>query len=70
MLEVTNCLGHGRVLRDYGHLSLLAGTFLEGESAILFAASLVHAGFFEAPQTVLFAFFEHLRLALLPRASD
>ena len=44
-------------LRHYGYMALSAGTFLEGETAILVASSLVHSGFFEGPYTVIFAFF-------------
>lgn len=43
-------------LDQYGYLALLVGTFLEGETAILIASSLIHAGLFEVPWTVLVAF--------------
>lgn len=43
-------------LDQYGYLALLVGTFLEGETAILVASSLIHKGIFEGPYTVLFAF--------------
>ncbi len=43
-------------LRQYGYFALSAGTFLEGETAILVASSLVHTGFFKGPYTVIFAF--------------
>lgn len=44
-------------LQEYGYLALTAGTFLEGETAILVASSLVHTGFFNGAYTVIFAFF-------------
>ncbi|MDZ4715971.1 MAG: DedA family protein [Cytophagales bacterium] len=44
-------------LHEYGYIALTAGTFLEGETAILVASSLVYSGFFNGPYTVLFAFF-------------
>lgn len=43
-------------LHHYGYLALSLGTFLEGETAILVASSLVHSGFFEGPYTVIFGF--------------
>lgn len=43
-------------LHEYGYLALTAGTFLEGEIAILVASSLVYSGFFKGPYTVIFAF--------------
>ena len=43
-------------LHTYGYLALVAGTFFEGETAILVASSLVHSGFFKGYYTVLFAF--------------
>lgn len=43
-------------LNQYGYIALLIGTFFEGETAILIASSLVHAGIFEIPGTVFFAF--------------
>lgn len=44
-------------LQTYGYLALAAGTFLEGETSILVASSLVHSGIFKGYYTVLFAFF-------------
>jgi membrane protein DedA with SNARE-associated domain len=44
-------------LYNYGYLALSIGTFLEGETAILVASSLVHSGFFNGPYTVVFGFF-------------
>jgi membrane protein DedA with SNARE-associated domain len=44
-------------LYNYGYLALAIGTFLEGETAILVASSLVHSGFFKGPYTVVFGFF-------------
>src|SRR4051812_17644614 len=44
-------------LLQYGYIALSIGTFLEGETAILVASSLVHSGFFEGPYTVIFGFF-------------
>ncbi len=44
------------VLDQYGYLALMAGTFLEGETAILIASSLIREGIFEGPYTVLFGF--------------
>lgn len=43
-------------LREYGYFALAAGTFLEGETAILVASALVYSGVFEGPPTVFFAF--------------
>lgn len=43
-------------LEQYGYLALSAGTFLEGETAIMVASSLVYSGFFKGPYTVIFAF--------------
>jgi membrane protein DedA with SNARE-associated domain len=43
-------------LEQYGYIALLIGSFLEGESSILLASSLIHRGIFEGPYTVLFAF--------------
>lgn len=43
-------------LRQYGYLALTAGTFLEGETAILMASSLVPSGLFNGPAAVIFAF--------------
>jgi membrane protein DedA with SNARE-associated domain len=44
-------------LLQYGYIALSIGTFLEGETAILVASSLVHSGFFQGPYTVIFGFF-------------
>lgn len=44
-------------LRQYGYLALSAGTFLEGETAILVASSLIHTGFFSGLYTIIFGFF-------------
>jgi membrane protein DedA with SNARE-associated domain len=44
-------------LDEYGYLALVVGTFLEGETAILVASSLIYHGLFEFPFTVLAAFF-------------
>jgi membrane protein DedA with SNARE-associated domain len=44
------------ILDQYGYLALAIGTFLEGETAILVASSLIKEGIFEGPYTVLFAF--------------
>jgi len=44
-------------LLQYGYLALSVGTFLEGETAILVASSLVHSGIFGGPATVIFGFF-------------
>lgn len=44
-------------LDEYGYLALVVGTFLEGETAILVASSLIYHGLFEFPLTVLAAFF-------------
>lgn len=43
-------------LDQYGYLALMIGTFFEGETAILVAASLIYKGLFEIPHTVLFGF--------------
>jgi membrane protein DedA with SNARE-associated domain len=43
-------------LEQYGYLALIAGTFLEGETAILVASSLIAHGPFQFPPTVLAAF--------------
>lgn len=43
-------------LDQYGYLALLVGTFLEGETAILVASSLIHKGIFELHYTVFVAF--------------
>lgn len=44
-------------LQQYGYLALAVGTFVEGETAILVASSLVYSGLFSAPETVFFGFF-------------
>jgi membrane protein DedA with SNARE-associated domain len=44
-------------LRYYGYIALSAGTFLEGETAILVASSLIHTGFFKGFYIVIFGFF-------------
>jgi len=44
-------------LQRYGYIALSAGTFLEGEAAILVASSLVVSGLFKIPFTVFFGFF-------------
>jgi len=43
-------------LAQYGYFALLLGTFMEGETAILMASSLIHRGLFNFPLTVLIAF--------------
>jgi membrane protein DedA with SNARE-associated domain len=43
-------------LQQYGYIALLIGSFLEGESALLIASSLIHRGVFYFPFTVLAAF--------------
>lgn len=43
-------------LNQYGYLALFIGTFLEGETAILVASSLVHNGFFVFLYTVFVGF--------------
>ncbi|WP_333821225.1 DedA family protein [Ohtaekwangia sp.] len=45
-----------KFLEQYGYIALMLGTFLEGETSILVAASLIHHGLFEGPYTVLFGF--------------
>lgn len=50
---------HKRVekfLDQYGYVALLIGTFMEGETAILMASSLIYKGLFSFPFTVLAAF--------------
>jgi len=50
---------HKRVekfLDQYGYIALLLGTFMEGETAILMASSLIYKGLFNFPLTVLVAF--------------
>ncbi len=44
-------------LRQYGYLALALGTFVEGETALLVAASLVYSGTFGGLETVFFGFF-------------
>jgi membrane protein DedA with SNARE-associated domain len=46
-----------KFLDQYGYLALVLGTFMEGETAILMASSLIYKGFFNFPFTVLAAFF-------------
>lgn len=43
-------------LDQYGYIALMVGTFFEGETAILVAASLIYQGLFEIPSTVFFGF--------------
>ncbi len=43
-------------LDQYGYLALLIGTFLEGETAILIASSLIYKGLFNFPITIIVAF--------------
>ena len=43
-------------LEQYGYLALLIGTFFEGETAILIAASLIHEGTFDGLPTIIFGF--------------
>jgi membrane protein DedA with SNARE-associated domain len=45
-----------KFLDQYGYLALLLGTFMEGETAILMASSLIYKGIFNFPFTVLAAF--------------
>ena len=52
-------LAHERIesfLDQYGYLALVVGTFLEGETAILVASSLIYHGIFQFPLTVVAAF--------------
>lgn len=44
-------------LHQYGYFALALGTFLEGETAILVASSLVSSGVFGGLETVFFGFF-------------
>lgn len=44
-------------LQQYGYVALILGTFIEGETAILVAASLVYSGTFGGPETIIFGFF-------------
>jgi len=43
-------------LQQYGYLALALGTFLEGETALLVASSLVFGGVYSGPETVFFGF--------------
>jgi membrane protein DedA with SNARE-associated domain len=43
-------------LEEFGYIALMVGTFLEGETAILIASSLIHQGFFAALPTVVAGF--------------
>ncbi len=45
-----------KFLDQYGYIALLIGTFMEGETAILIASSLIYKGLFNFPFTVLAAF--------------
>ena len=45
-----------KFLDQYGYVALLIGTFMEGETAILMASSLIYKGLFNFPFTVLAAF--------------
>jgi membrane protein DedA with SNARE-associated domain len=45
-----------KFLDQYGYIALLIGTFMEGETAILMASSLIYKGLFNFPFTVLAAF--------------
>ena len=45
-----------KFLDQYGYVALLLGTFMEGETAILMASSLIYKGLFSFPFTVLAAF--------------
>ncbi|HEY9049785.1 MAG TPA: DedA family protein [Ohtaekwangia sp.] len=45
-----------KFLEQYGYIALMIGTFLEGETSILVASSLIHHGLFEGPYTVFFGF--------------
>ena len=45
-----------KFLDQYGYFALLVGTFLEGETAILVASSLIHRGMFDPSATVTVAF--------------
>jgi membrane protein DedA with SNARE-associated domain len=44
-------------LHQYGYLALAIGSFVEGETAILVASSLVYSGVFGGLETVFFGFF-------------
>ena len=43
-------------LDQYGYFAVMAGTFFEGETVILLAASLSNTGLFSIPATVFFGF--------------
>ena len=43
-------------LEEFGYIALMVGTFLEGETAILIASSLIHQGFFAAAPTIVAGF--------------
>jgi membrane protein DedA with SNARE-associated domain len=43
-------------LQQYGYIALLLGTFMEGETAILMASSLIYKGIFNFPLTVFAGF--------------
>ncbi len=45
-----------KFLEQYGYIALLMGTFMEGETSILIASSLIYKGIFNFPLTVLIAF--------------
>jgi len=45
-----------KFLDQYGYIALLIGTFMEGETSILMASSLIYKGLFNFPLTVLAAF--------------
>lgn len=45
-----------RFLAEYGYFALMFGTYMEGETAILVASSLIYRGGFSYPLTVLAAF--------------
>jgi membrane protein DedA with SNARE-associated domain len=45
-----------QLLEDHGYVALLMGTFLEGETAILLASSLIHQGIFSAGPTIVAGF--------------
>jgi membrane protein DedA with SNARE-associated domain len=45
-----------KFLDQYGYIALLIGTFMEGETSILMASSLIYKGLFSFPLTVLAAF--------------
>jgi membrane protein DedA with SNARE-associated domain len=45
-----------KFLEQYGYLAVLIGTFMEGETSILVASSLIHRGLFLFPYTIVAAF--------------